>query len=192
MNTEKEIRVLLVEYGKKLVDSGLVQGTWGNLSIRVDDEYMITTPSGLDYTRLTPADMVKVNINTLEYMGAQKPTSEKGIHASVYRMRKEVGAVIHTHSKYCAIFAAAGKDMPIEDPRMEEIFGKQVNLAAYGLPGTRKLMKNTMAALGENFGCIMANHGMLACGKDIETAFYHCSSLEECGRRYIDSRFDKI
>lgn len=70
---------------------------------------MITTPSGLDYTRLTPADMVKVNINTLEYMGAQKPTSEKGIHASVYRMRKEVGAVIHTHSKYCAIFAAAGK-----------------------------------------------------------------------------------
>ncbi|MBQ2747398.1 MAG: class II aldolase/adducin family protein, partial [Firmicutes bacterium] len=70
---------MLVDYGKKLVQTGLVQGTWGNLSVRLDDTYMIVTPSGLDYLRLTPADMVKVNIETLEYEGDLKPTSEKGL-----------------------------------------------------------------------------------------------------------------
>ena len=91
---EWELREKLCEYGKKLVKTGLVQGTWGNLSIKLDDTYMLVTPSGLDYTRLTPADMVKVNISTLEYEGSLKPTSEKGLHAEVYKQRpdaREIG-----------------------------------------------------------------------------------------------------
>ena len=179
---EDELREKLCEYGKKLVATGLVQGTWGNLSIRLDDTYMLVTPSGLDYTRLTPADMVKVNINTLEYEGNLKPTSEKGLHAEVYIQRPDVGAVIHTHSKYCCVFAAAERPMRINDPEMQKIFGTQVELAAYALPGTKKLMKNTVKALGQNFGCIMSHHGMAACGADIETAFDNCVKLEECGK----------
>lgn len=179
---EDELREKLCEYGKKLVATGLVQGTWGNLSIRLDDTYMLVTPSGLDYTRLTAADMVKVNINTLEYEGNLKPTSEKGLHAEVYIQRPDVGAVIHTHSKYCCVFAAAERPMRINDPEMQKIFGTQVELAAYALPGTKKLMKNTVKALGQNFGCIMSHHGMAACGADIETAFDNCVKLEECGK----------
>lgn len=179
---EDELREKLCEYGKKLVATGLVQGTWGNLSIRLDDTYMLVTPSGLDYTRLTAADMVKVNINTLEYEGNLKPTSEKGLHAEVYIQRPDVGAVIHTHSKYCCVFAAAEKPLRINDPEMQKIFGTQVELAAYALPGTKKLMKNTVKALGQNFGCIMSHHGMAACGADIETAFDNCVKLEECGK----------
>ena len=179
---EWELREKLCEYGKKLVATGLVQGTWGNLSIRLDDTYMLVTPSGLDYTRLTPADMVKVNISTLEYEGSLKPTSEKGLHAEVYIQRPDVGAVIHTHSKYCCVFAAAERPMRINDPEMQGIFGTQVELAEYALPGTKKLMKNTVKALGQNFGCIMSHHGMAACGSDIETAFDNCIKLEECGR----------
>ena len=179
---ERKLREKLCEYGKKLVETGLVQGTWGNLSVRLDDKYMLVTPSGLDYTRLTPADMVKVNIETLEYEGSLKPTSEKGLHAEVYKQRPDSGAVIHTHSKYCCVFAAAEKDLPIEDAEMQKIFGKQVKLAEYALPGTKKLMTNTVKALGHNFGCIMSHHGMAACGADIETAFDYCVKLEECGR----------
>lgn len=179
---EDELREKLCEYGKKLVATGLVQGTWGNLSIRLDDTYMLVTPSGLDYTRLTAADMVKVNINTLKYEGNLKPTSEKGLHAAVYKQRPDVGAVIHTHSKYCCVFAAAERPLRINDPEMQKIFGTQVELAAYALPGTKKLMKNTVKALGQNFGCIMSHHGMAACGADIETAFDNCVKLEECGK----------
>lgn len=189
---EQEKRERLVEYGIKLVDCGLVQGTWGNLSMRLDDKYMLVTPSGLDYTRLTPADMVKVQIDSLEYDGDRKPTSEKGLHGGIFASRSGIGAAIHTHSKYCSIFAAAGQPMPIEDPEMQKIFGKSVDIAKYGLPGTKGLSKNTISALGTNFGCIMTNHGMICCGEDMETAFNNCVKLEECGKEYIEKRFERI
>ncbi len=96
---EETLRAQLVDYGKQLVASGLVQGTWGNLSARLDDTYMLVTPSGLDYARLTPADMVKVNMRTLAYEGGLKPTSEKSLHAAIYQNRPDIGGIIHTHSK---------------------------------------------------------------------------------------------
>jgi len=182
---EQYLREMLVDYGKKLVQTGLVQGTWGNLSVRLDDTYMIVTPSGLDYMRLTPADMVKVNIESLEYEGDLKPTSEKGLHAEVYKMRPDIGSVIHTHSKFCSVFAASERDMPITLEGAKEVFGEKVKLAGYALPGTKKLMKNTSLALGDNFGAIMSHHGMLAAGADIETAFANCHLLEENGKSYL-------
>ncbi|MBR4411795.1 MAG: class II aldolase/adducin family protein [Firmicutes bacterium] len=182
---EQLLRSQLVEYGKKLVKSGLVQGTWGNLSIRLDDQYMLVTPSGLDYMRLTPSDMVKVDIHTLKYEGNLKPTSERGLHGEIYKRRPDVGAVIHTHSKYACVFAAALKPLPVVDEAMKNVFGWEIPLAEYGLPGTKKLMKNTVDALGENMGCIMSHHGMIACGKDMETAFENCAKVEECGKKYL-------
>lgn len=181
---EKKLRQLLVEYGKKLVECGLVQGTWGNLSIRLNDKYMLTTPSGLDYMRLSAADMVKVEIENLKYEGDKKPTSEKGLHAAIYKKRPDVDAVIHTHSKYSSVFAAARKDMPI-DKEFYNVFGNEVKLAEYALPGTKALMKNTAAAVGNNMGAIMANHGMIVCGADIEAAFDNCVKLEENGKRIL-------
>ena len=180
---------MLVDYGNRLVACGLVQGTWGNISVRLDDRYMLATPSGLDYSRLAPEDMVKVDIETLKYEGDLKPTSEKGLHAAVYQRRPEIGAVIHTHAKYCCVFAAANQDMPIEDREGQKIFGTSVKLAGYGLPGSKALMKHTANALGDNFGCIMANHGMLACGSDLEKAFNNCQMLEQCAETYINRRF---
>jgi len=185
---ERQIREKLTEFGKKVVETGLVQGTWGNLSIRLSEEYMLVTPSGLDYTRLTPEDMVKVKIATLEYEGGLKPTSEKGVHGGIYSSRPDIGAVIHTHSKYCAVFAAARKNVPVTDEADREVFGGQVKLADYALPGTEALWANTIEALGQNNGCIMANHGMLCAGKTIEEAFENCLRLENCCRRYIESR----
>ena len=181
---EQELREALVEYGKALVASGLVQGTWGNLSVRLDEEYMIATPSGLDYTRLTAEDMVKVNIKTLKYEGDKKPTSEKGLHAAIYLDRPDVGAVIHTHAKYSSVFAAANKDMPVLD-EYKEIFGDYIKVAKYALPGTKALKKNTAEAVGKNYGAIMANHGMIACGEDLEDAFKKCSKIEENGQKYL-------
>ena len=188
-NREARLRQMLVDYGNRLVACGLVQGTWGNISVRLDDRYMLATPSGLDYSRLTPEDMVKVDIETLKYEGDLKPTSEKGLHAAVYQRRPEIGAVIHTHAKYCCVFAAANQDMPIEDREGQKIFGTSVKLAGYGLPGSKALMKHTANALGDNFGCIMANHGMLACGSDLEKVFNNCQMLEQCAETYINRRF---
>lgn len=184
---EENIRQALVEYGKKLVERGLVQGTWGNISIRLDDKNMLVTPSGLDYERLTPGDMVKVDIQTLAHEGENKPTSEKELHAEIYRNRHDVGAIIHTHSKYACVFAAAKCNMPIL-PEYRDVFGEELKVGEYALSGSKALAKNTAAALGRNFGSIMANHGMIACGKDIEVAFENCSKIEENGRKYLMER----
>ena len=72
---------------------------------------------------------------------------------------------------------------------MQALFGSEVKLAAYGFPGSETLMKNTLRALENNIGCIMANHGMLVCGRDIREAFANCRYLEECARQYIEKRF---
>ncbi|TDP49416.1 class II aldolase/adducin family protein [Aminicella lysinilytica] len=191
LKDEKQDRELLVEYGRKLLACGLVQGTWGNISVRLDDKYMLTTPSGLDYDRVTPGDMVKVEIKTLKYEGDIKPTSERELHGRVYSARPEIGAVIHTHSKYCSIFAAARMPLEVEDPELAADIGNVLKIADYGLPGTSKLAKNTAKALGSATGCIMANHGMLCCGPDIEKAFDICGKIEEAARMYVDSRWER-
>lgn len=187
----KEAGKSLMEYGMKLVETGLVQGTWGNLSVRVSDTSMLVTPSGLDYAGLTPEDMVEVDVTSLEYRGILPPTSEKGVHAGIYRMRSDVGAVIHTHSKYCSVFAAARKSVPIEEPELQKVFGRTVRLAAYALPGTEQLWENTLQALSENSGCVMAGHGMLCVGRTLQEAFENCCRLEDYCGRYIESRYMK-
>ncbi len=187
---EQLLREKLVAYGKKLVQEGLVQGTWGNISVRLDEKYMLVTPSGLDYLRLTSQDMVKVDIETLEYEGSLKPTSEKGLHAALYQQRPDLGAVIHTHSKYCCMFAAAGKPLPVETEELKEIFGEEVPLAPYGLPGSKKLMHHTVQAFGDGMGAIMTAHGMICGGKDMEDAFENCRRMEGCAGQYIESRWE--
>lgn len=207
---EFALRQQLADYGRKLVSCGLVQGTWGNLSVRLDDESMLVTPSGIDYEALSAGDMVKVNIRTLEYEGQLKPTSEKGLHAKVYQDRPEIGGVIHTHSKYCSVYAAAHKDLPVpadaasaqavatsadesaceaagiatdkSDFKSAGGFSNPVRLAKYALPGTKALIKNTAAALGANYGGIMSNHGMIACGDTLPAAFENCVRLEELAK----------
>ena len=147
---------------------------------------MLVTPSGLDYLRLGPDDMVKVEIATMKYDGNIKPTSEKGLHAEVYKRRPDVNAVVHTHSKYLSVFAAAEEDMPVLE-EYQGIFGEKVALAAYGLPGTDKLSKNTADALGDNFGVIMSHHGMASCGASLDEAFENCRKLEDNGKAFLFS-----
>ena len=199
------LRQMLVDYGKRLVAEDLVQGTWGNLSVRLDETHMLVTPSGIDYMSLSAGDMVKVDINTLEYEGNLKPTSEKGLHAKIYRDRPEIGGVIHTHSKYCSVFAAAHKNLPVLDPNYVEgdpdafkVIGTDnpadsigfldpVRLAKYALPGTKGLIKNTAEAISGNYGAIMSNHGMIACGKDLPETFTNCVHLEALAKAVLAS-----
>ncbi len=168
---EEKQRSRLVEYGNRMAEEGLVSGTWGNLSVRLDEKTMLVTPSGISYDRLTPGDMVKVDIETGEYEGELKPTSEKSLHAEIYKTRDDVNAVIHTHQTYASIYAACEKGM------------KDVELSAYGLSGTAKLAKNTVKGLGDRKGTIMAHHGMCAVGRSLEEAFENCMEIEEMAKR---------
>ena len=120
-----EAKNLVIEAGKKLVKTGLIARTWGNVSCRVSPTQFVITPSGRAYETLTPDEIVLVNIADCSYEGNIKPSSEKGIHASVYEMRPEMDFVIHTHQPYASAAAAISPNGAAASP----VFG-----ASFPLP----------------------------------------------------------
>lgn len=182
---ELDLRNALVEYGHKLLRAGLVQGTWGNLSVRLDEEHMLVTPSGIDYAALKSEDMVLVNMKTLQYAGSRKPTSEKTLHRAVYLAHPTCSAVIHTHSDACSVLAAACAPLPAHTERMLAYARGDARVAQYALPGTDRLARNALNALGENNACLLAHHGAVCCGEDLDAAFACCEALEEAAALYI-------
>lgn len=189
--TENEIRQLIISSGKKLVSSNLVQGTWGNISIRVDERTMLVTPSGMDYDRLQPEDLVLMDIYTLEYKGQRKPSSEKDLHAGILRTKSNINAVIHSHPSYCCSVAAAHIEVPVMSPEMESLVGGSIKIAKYALPSTKSLTNGAMEAMEERNGCIMANHGVAACGEDIDKAFEVIRIMEDSCRVFIQESVKK-
>lgn len=189
---EDKMREKIIETGLTLVEERLVQGTWGNVSARVDEENMLVTPKGLGYELLMPEDLVLVNVNTLEHTGKNKPTTERKIHAAVYRDRPEINAVIHTHSMWCSSLASARVGIPAINDEMKNIVGGDVKVGKYGLPSTGKLTKNAMKALEGRKACLMAGHGVIACGESIEEALEVCRLIENTAKTYIMSKVLEI
>ncbi|HHU42770.1 MAG: class II aldolase/adducin family protein [Bacillota bacterium] len=183
--TENQIREIIVAAGKELVERQLVQGTWGNISVRVDADTMLVTPSGVDYGRMKEEDLVLMNIHTLEYVGDRKPSSEKDIHAALLRQRPAINAVIHSHPSYCSSIAAARMEIPVRDPKGKELVGETIRIANYSLPSTKWLMTSAIEAMQDRNACILANHGVIAAGKDLDQAFEVISYMEQACKEYI-------
>ena len=182
---EREIRAEIVACGKKLLDEGLLQGTWGNIAVRLDESYMLCTPSGLDYRLLTSDDIVKVELRTLDYGDQRKPTSEKRLHRDIYAARADVGASIHTHAKLCGVFAAARKSICCIEGEMKQLVGTEMRCAGHALPSTKKLSKVALGALGDRNGCLLMNHGVICCGTDLEHAYLACKAAEEAAGQQL-------
>ena len=182
---EREIRAEIVACGKRLLDEGLLQGTWGNIAVRLDESYMLCTPSGLDYRLLTPDDIVKVELRTLDYGDQRKPTSEKRLHRDIYAARADVGASIHTHAKLCGVFAAARKSICCIEGEMKQLVGTEMRCAGHALPSTKKLSKVALGALGDRNGCLLMNHGVICCGTDLEHAYLACKAAEEAAGQQL-------
>ncbi len=221
--SEQEARELLVTAGKRLQAEGLVARTWGNISCRLDKERFLITPSGRTYDQVTPEDMVIINIADLSWSGAIKPSSEKGLHAEIYKLSdvvgttdatgkrnaansaghgdsagnhdsggdkgtasEPIGAIIHTHQQNASAVAAAGKDVPLTG-KAAELMGNIVPCAPYGLPGTKKLSTGTGKVLAQtgSKAALLANHGAVCYGKDMEEAFAIAQELETVCAEFV-------
>lgn len=188
----QEKKELVCSSGLRLISEGLIARTWGNISVRVDDDSFVITPSGLAYETLGPGEVIQVRIEDLGYEGDIKPSSEKGIHAGAYRMDPETNAVIHTHQIYASIAAAARCNVLVEDKAWQAILGTQVLCAGYGLPGTKKLSKATARALKGHSCALMANHGAVCVGKTMDEAFEVARVLEAASRAFIEKAYCRI
>ena len=183
------IRQEIIKGGLRLVKEGLVARTWGNISIRVDETHMLITPSGRTYEDLTPDDIVLVNYHTSKYKGSIKPSSEKELHCEIYRTRKNIHAVIHTHQMNASTVAAAHREVPPILDDMAQIIGPTVRVADYALPSTKKITKKTVRALKGRNAALMANHGAVCIGRDLEEAFVVCQVLEKACKAFIEAEF---
>ncbi|HHX48790.1 MAG TPA: class II aldolase/adducin family protein [Clostridiales bacterium] len=186
---EMDIRKKIIETGLNLVEDRLVQGTWGNISMRLDDEYMIVTPSGLDYSILKPEDLPKVSISDIkEWTGPYKPTTERKVHAAIYRSRPDVMAVIHTHPINASVFASSRKSIPLFNDELKSCLKHEVKVTKYCLPGSKKMEIETVAALGQNDACLIANHGAFSCGKTMEDAYKVLATIEKSCEEYFNEK----
>lgn len=180
--SEKEARELVVEAGKRLLETGLIARTWGNVSARISDTQFVITPSGKPYDTLTPDDLVIVNIADCSYEGDIKPSSEKGIHADAFRLRPEVNFVIHTHQLRASVVGASGISIEEVPAEYKDILGDCVPVADYGMPSTGTLRKAVESAYDKYISSkafMMIHHGAVCLGIDYEDAFEIAETLEK-------------
>jgi len=186
---EKEITKLktdIVEAGKKMLHKGLVIGTSGNISIRISGEdKMLITPSSVGYDKIEIGDILVVDFEKNVLEGERSPSVETGMHISTYRTRPDIGAMVHTHSVYASAIASLGKTIPPFLDEMVLMIGGEIKVAEYGMPGSKGLAQNAVRALGSKNAVLLANHGSLCCGKNLENAFETAELVERVAKIFI-------
>jgi L-fuculose-phosphate aldolase len=185
-NTEKKT---VLEAAQRMSEKGFVVGTAGNLSMRVKEpagkELMLITPTSRYYDSISVDDIVIVDFEGKIVEGEYSPSVETMLHLGVYKTRKKVNAVIHSHPVFSSVFAVAGMDIPpIVDDQINYLGGR-IKVAEYALSGSQDLVKNTLAALGPRNAVLLANHGAVTVGKDMREAFTNLEMLEKTAKIYI-------
>ena len=174
---EFQLRNRIIDCGKDMSRSELVQGSWGNISLRLNPDTMLITPSGMDYFSIRTEDIVRMNIHDLKYGMQRKPSSEYRLHAALYRRYPECNAIIHTHSNGISAFAAAHAGFRISEPPMDQLIG-DLHCSEYRTPGTDELCDSIMEAIEGSHACIIANHGAIFYGNDLDVTLAIANAVE--------------
>ena len=179
---------VIVEAGLRLRDARLTVETWGNISCRADDLVYIT-PSGMDYGAITEDDVIVTDLAGKIVDGKRKPSIETPLHLSVYNIRPEVNAVIHTHAMHSNIFACIGEDIPLFHDEAAQTLGDVVRCADYCLPGTVELAESCTAVLaGKANACLLRNHGAVCVADNMDNCFKVAIVLEMMAELYYKIR----
>ena len=165
---------------------GLFAGTSGNLSMFFPATgSMVITPSGVRYETMAPEDVVVMTLDGKVLQGPDNPSSEWRMHAEIYKHLPQTGAVFHTHSPYATAFAVNHAEIPPTLIEMHVFLGGSVECADYATPGTAAVGLNAVSKLqGGKGGCLLANHGVLAVGKDLDEARLRAEYIEDAAKIY--------
>ncbi len=181
-------RKTVVEFGKKMLFSGLTTGTGGNLSIFNKNEKLIAiSPSGIEYSVMKPYDVVVVEPDGKICNGDKKPSSEINFHLGLYEKRQDISAIIHTHSPYATTIACMGLEIPPVH-YLVGFSGKKVPLAPYETFGTKALSENIRETIDSYNAVLLENHGLIAIGKNMEMAFTVAEEIEFVARIYFQTK----
>lgn len=179
----KSIGLQIIETYKKHLDIGLNVGSEGNISIR-DNQKIYITPSGINIK-----DLNEEHISILDLDGIKsnkiKPSSEVDLHLMLYKNREEIRSVVHCHSEWASILSCQRKDILQFHYMVAEFGGRDIKCAEYATFGTKKLAKNVLKAIKKRKGCLMANHGQICVGKNLEEASHLSIALEKLSKQYF-------
>jgi L-fuculose-phosphate aldolase len=186
----RELREEVSRVAKQLIESGLVTGTSGNVSARTPEGDVLVTPSGIDYEELEPGDVVLVDLEGEILEGSLGPSTETPMHTGIYRVRPEVGAVVHTHSVFATTLACLGWTLPPVHYTLTTLSEDgRIPIAPYATYGTEELANNAAEALGEGHNaCLLQNHGTITVGDGPQKAFSRTVVLEEMAEIYYRTR----
>ncbi len=179
-------RETLISTAIEMNACGLNQGRVGNLSVRVDDGFLIT-PTGLAYAELGPSDIVHMGADGSWAKGQRKPSSEWHFHCDILREYASANAIVHVHSTYATALAATHRGIPAFHYMIAIAGGEDIRCCPYATFGSAELSTLVVAALKDRRACLMANHGMVAYAEDLPAALALAREVELLAKQYCIS-----
>ena len=179
-------RARLIAATETLDASGMNVGTTGNISVRTANG-MLITPTGIATSALRPEQMVAMQLDG-SWEGAFRPSSEWEMHAEIYKAFPDAGAVVHAHPDHCVALSCLREPLPLFHYMVAGFGGDDVRCSDYALFASGELAKASVAALRDRTACLLANHGMIAFGGDLDTALMRTMKLETLARQYLLAR----
>ncbi len=181
-HTEQQFREDIVQIGRLMFEKDWIAASDGNITVRLPDGKILATPAGMCKGMLNTADLILCDLDGRKIAGDREPTSEMGMHLTIYRMRPDALAVVHAHPPVATGFAVAGRELNL-GLLPEVIVGLgSVPLAEYGTPGTPALSQGMLPYLGKYDALLLANHGAVAWGETVFQAFFRMEKVEHFAR----------
>src|SRR5579884_4250902 len=175
-----DVRKEMISACLQLEEMGCVIGTYGNVSVRVEEGLMIT-PSRIDYRSLVAEGSVIVSLE-----GRRLPSSELEVHRQIYVSRPDVGAIVHTHSLFATALSCLQETIPVIVEEQSQVVGGEIRCTRYVPAGQhRKLGEEVVRALGQSNGVLIANHGTVSCGRTLEEAIFTCRIVERVAQMRV-------
>lgn len=196
MMGEKDVIDQLIHYARAAYHRGLVRGTGGNASARLNAKKMLITASGISLAEIELDNLITVDINTCvwEAKAGFKPSIEYKIHADILRLKPEIGAVLHVHPPYATAFAVSNMEIPmVTDSGFKH---PKIPMVAFAPSGTEELRTNVSQAISRTPDCralLLEKHGLIAWGESPQAAYYQADLIEELAMvAYLNLRLGRV
>ncbi len=182
--TEAELRQRMLAACLKMNATGLNTGSSGNLSVRLDADHCLITPSGVPYDEMSPDDMAVLDMNG-RWSGPFRPSSEWRFHRDILKARPTVDTILHTHSRHATALACQGRDIPAFHYMIAAAGGDSIRCAPYRTFGTAELSEVALTALDSRKACLLAHHGMIILERTPERALALAAEVESLCAVYL-------
>lgn len=178
-------RRAMIDMGLRLEREGLVIGTYGNLAVRTE-QGMLVTPTRVDYKDLVPDDIVSLTLDGKVEPSRRLPSSETSVHRLILAARDDVTAVIHTHALHATAVSCTNASIPVIVEEQAQVLGGEIPCTRYVPAGKhRELGEEVVRALGAGNAVLLANHGLVTCGRSLEEAYFATLVAERVARMWL-------